>query len=119
MSLTCIVDGDLAFIEGPRGQRVAADAREISVVLEACFSARTRRALLYAENLPDSFFDLSSQQAGEILQKLRNYGVRLAVVNTGGTVISSLFPEMRAEERKGRAFGMFETREAAIDWLRN
>jgi hypothetical protein len=34
--------------------------------------------VLYSENLPPAFFDLSSGVAGAILQKLRNYKIRLA-----------------------------------------
>ena len=76
-------------------------------------------ALLYAENLTDAFFDLSSRQAGAILQKLRNYGVRLAVVCPAGTVqFSRRFGEVLAEERRGRFFGAFDTRREAVEWLR-
>jgi len=46
------------------------------------------RALLYSSNLPPAFFDLSSREAGTVLQKLRNY-----------------------------RFGIFESREAALEWL--
>jgi hypothetical protein len=87
-------------------------------LLEACFSAGARAALLYAENLPAAFFDLSSGQAGAVLQKLRTYGVRLAVVSPPGQVeVSTRFGEMVAEESRGRHFGLFETREAARAWL--
>mgnify|MGYP000660045212 CR=1 FL=1 len=78
----------------------------------------TEAALLYAENLPAAFFDLSSGQAGAILQKLRNYGIRLAVVCPPGHVrFSRRFGEMVSEERRGSLFGVFETRRAAREWL--
>jgi hypothetical protein len=89
-----------------------------STRLSARFSGGVDAALLYADNLTDAFFDLSSGQAGAILQKLRNYGVRLAVVSRPGSVqFSSRFGEMLAEERQGRYFGLFETRRAAREWL--
>jgi hypothetical protein len=74
--------------------------------------------LLYSHNLPDAFFDLSSGQAGAILQKLRNYRVRLAVVCPPGSVqFSSRFGEVVAEERRGQYFNVFETRDEAREWL--
>lgn len=92
-----------------------ADARR---VIEACISADTDAALLYPRNLTDSFFDLSSGHAGEILQKLRDYRVRLAVVCAPGTVrFSTRFPEVLAEEGRGRYFSVFETRAEAVQWL--
>ena len=60
-----------------------------------------------------------SGQAGAILQKLRNYRVRLAVVCPAGTVqFSSRFGEVLAEEGRGRFFGAFDTRREAVEWLR-
>ena len=56
---------------------------------------------------------------GEVLQKLRNYRVRLAVVCPPGTVrFSSRFGEMLAEERRLPHFGVFDTRDEAVAWLR-
>ena len=75
-------------------------------------------AVLYAEQLPPAFFDLSSRVAGEALQRLRNYGVRLAVVVPPGWAGgSSRFGEMFAEERRGRDFVVVESRAAAVRWL--
>jgi hypothetical protein len=40
----------------------------------------TRRIILRKELLAETFFDLSSRIAGEILQKVSNYGMQLAIV---------------------------------------
>jgi hypothetical protein len=40
----------------------------------------TRTIILRKELLAETFFDLSSRIAGEILQKVSNYGMRLAIV---------------------------------------
>lgn len=87
-------------------------------VVEECLSAGTDLALLYAVNLPPAFFDLSSRVAGDVLQKVRNYRIRLAVVCPPGTVhFSTRFGEMLADERRLRHFGVFDTREQAVGWL--
>jgi hypothetical protein len=118
MELTAVEEGGVKMVEGPSDTPLMPSADDVGRILEACFSAGARAALLYAENLPAAFFDLSSGQAGAILQKLRTYGVRLAVVARPGRIqASSRFGEMVAEERRGRHFGLFETRDAAREWL--
>jgi hypothetical protein len=119
MELTAVDEGGVRFVEGLPDQALMSSARDVDRVLEACFSDGVRCALLYAANLPAAFFDLSSREAGEILQKLRNYWIRLAVVcPPGGSDFSSRFGEMVAEERRGAHFGVFETRLAAVEWIR-
>jgi hypothetical protein len=117
-TLATMVDEGSTFLEGQPGQPYIRRADDITSLIEQCFSARTRRALLYGDNLPPAFFDVSSQQAGEILQKLRSYGVRVAVVAPPGSVaMSSRFHELMAAEQRDGAFGVFEDREAALAWL--
>jgi hypothetical protein len=105
-------------VEGPPDAPFMSSVDDINRVIETCFSYGVDAALLYADNLPDRFFDLSSGQAGTILQKLRNYRIRLAIVCPPGRVqLSSRFDEMVLEESRGRHFGLFETRQAAWEWL--
>jgi hypothetical protein len=120
LDLTPIQDDSVTFVEGRPHAAVMGGARDGARVLEACFSARARAALLYAENLPPGFFDVGSAEAGAILQQFRNYGVRLAVVlRGGGSTLSGRAADMVAEERRGRYFGVFESRDDALAWLRS
>jgi len=109
----------MAVVEGVPGVPMLARARDVNRLLEACFDARAHAALLHAENLPAGFFDLSSGDAGEVLQKLRLYGgIRLAVVAAPGTVQpSTRFGEMAAEERWKGHFGVFDDAASARAWL--
>jgi len=89
--------------------------QDATLIIEACFSARTRAALVYPENLTAEFFDLSSAEAGEILEKLRRVSMRLAIVCASGSVrLSSRFPEILSDDLR-----MFETRAEARLWLGN
>jgi hypothetical protein len=116
--LTAVDEAGVVAVEGPQGAPLLSGAPEVDRVLEACFGAGCRAALLYAENLPPEFFDLSSGEAGAILQKLRNYGVRLAVVRDAGAgAASTRFGELVAEERMRRDFGVFASRADARAWL--
>ncbi len=89
-----------------------------TALIEACLSAGGDRALLHAAHLPPAFFDLSSRQAGELLQRLRNYQIRLAVLlPSAGVATSSRFGEMVEEAERGRDFGVFTDRVTAEAWL--
>jgi hypothetical protein len=93
-------------------------ARDSNVVLEACFSNGVTGALLYAANLPPNFFDLSSGEAGEILQKFRTYGIRLVVVASAAQ-FTRRFAELMSEENRANDFHVAATADEARDWLVN
>jgi hypothetical protein len=108
MGLAVVQEGGVRIVEGQPDEGVMARSRDAARVIEACLSAGVHRALLYPTNLPAAFFDLSSGEAGEILQKLQSFGVRLAVVCPAGSVRFS----RRFHEACGREFQVFETRRA-------
>jgi hypothetical protein len=100
-------------VEGTPGTSLMGCPQDATLVLEACFSAPTRLALLYPENLTPRFFDLSSGEAGEVLDKLRRFQIRLAIVYLPGTVtFSSRFQEILSDDLR-----IFETSEDARRWL--
>ena len=102
-----------SFVEGGAEEPLMRCAADGALLIEACVSAHTRRALLYPANLPAAFFDVSSGEAGEILQKLRSFHIRFAVVCPSGAVqFSTRFREILADD-----FQVFETRQAALEWL--
>ena len=118
MELSIVEETGVLVVEVVPDQRLMTRTDDANLVLEACFSNKSRFALLYATNLTDGFFDLSSGEAGAVLQKLRNYGVRLALVCPAGSVqFSTRFGEMVAEEQLRNHFRIFETRQAAREWL--
>jgi Domain of unknown function (DUF4180) len=119
MHLTTVNDDGITFVEGVPDEPFLTSAHDVDRLIEACFADHASAALLYAANLTPAFFDLSSGDAGAILQKLRNYHIRLAVVCPPGSVVfSSRFGEMVADERRGTHFGLLETRQDATAWLR-
>lgn len=76
----------------------------------------TNLVLLAESNLPEAFYDLSTRLAGEILQKLSNYRVRLAIVGTFGHT-SERFQEFKRESNKGRHVYFVATHAEAVAWL--
>ena len=118
MSLQLTASETARFVEGRPSGSLMRHAGDATLVIEACYSAGVTAALLYSQNLTDGFFDLSTREAGEILQKLRTYRIRIAVVCVPGTVrVSTMFNEMAAEESRAGYFRLFESADAARDWL--
>jgi hypothetical protein len=75
-------------------------------------------ALLFDRGaLPPAFFDLSTGVAGELVQKLVNYGVRMAAVVPDVSVHSRPFRDFAREANAGRQFRFFATRDDALAWL--
>lgn len=113
MSIDVREQSGVRIVEGTPGASLMRRPQDATLVLEACFSAPARAALLYPENLTPRFFDLSSGEAGEVLDKLRRFEVRLAVVCSPGTVqLSSRFREILSDDLR-----LFETSEDARSWL--
>jgi Domain of unknown function (DUF4180) len=118
MDITAVTRGDCTIVEGIPGKQLLQSPDDIVDIIGACFENSTQALLLYAENLTSDFFDLSSGDAGSILQKLRNYRIRLAIVlPTGGVRQSPMFGEMLIEESKAGDFRIFENKDLAETWL--
>jgi hypothetical protein len=118
LELAVSEEAGVRFMEGPPELPLMLSTEDATLLVEACFSHRAKAALLYAPNLTHKFFDLSSGEAGAILQKLRNYRIRLAVVCPPGSVqFSSRFGEMATEESRTGYFQVFESDRAAREWL--
>jgi hypothetical protein len=104
------------FLEGSAGHPLLRDVADAARLIEACFNHRIKRVLLHAENLTDQFFDLSSLEAGSILQKLRTYNIRLAVLSSSPK-LSTAFRDLLLEESRHKYFRLFEDRQKAEMWL--
>jgi hypothetical protein len=110
--------GGQRIIEGMPGSRLLESAEDVVDLIGLCFEHSTRSVLLYAENLTERFFDLSSGEAGTVLQKLRNYHIKLAVVlPPDGAPQTEMFRQMAAEESRGNEFRIFEDKVSGEDWL--
>jgi hypothetical protein len=118
MELNLIEHQGVKITAGPPAQPLMTRADDVNRLLEACWSNGTHTLLLHVENLTPAFFDLSSGEAGSILQKLQNYHIRLAVVRPPESgELSQRFRELMVEEERRREFGLFPTREEALAWL--
>jgi hypothetical protein len=82
-----------------------------------CIEHGTYALLLDAGALPAAFFDLRTGVAGEVTQKLANYGVRMAAVLPDLAAQAPRFQEFAREANRGRQLRFFATRDEAVEWL--
>lgn len=101
-----------AFFE-PEGARPVDPVAAVN----GCIEQGAPALLLDAGALPAAFFDLRSGVAGDVVQKLVNYGIRMAAVVPDLGAQSARFQEFAREANTGRQFRFFVTPGEAIDWL--
>jgi hypothetical protein len=88
----------------------------IAAVID-CIEHGTWALLLDRPALPAEFFDLRTGLAGELVQKLTNYGIRMAGIVPDLAAQPARFQEFAREANAGRQFRFFATRPEAVAWL--
>ena len=118
MDIHVIRIAEQQYLAGIPGKRLIQTEDDITQILELCYENNTNRVLLYAENFSDQFFDLSSGEAGMILQKFSLYFVKVAAVLTLDEVPHShMFEKLAVEVNRGNQFRIFDNLEQAESWL--
>jgi hypothetical protein len=75
------------------------------------------RIIIYEENLHPDFFRLSTRLAGDILQKVSNYRLKLAIIFDQAKFKSSSLRDFVYECNKGRQVSFVKDREEALERL--
>ena len=83
----------------------------------ACIEHGAGALLLDDGALPAAFFDLRTGVAGEVVQRLTLYDVRMAAVVPDPAAPSARFQEFAREANRGPRVRFFPTRAEAVAWL--
>lgn len=83
----------------------------------ACFEQGTQALLIDRPALPSEFFDLRTGLTGELVQKLTQYGIRLACVVPDLSAQPERFQEFAREANRGSRARIFASRSGAVEWL--
>lgn len=86
-------------------------------VVRACLEHGLGALLVNDGAFPPAFFDLSTGVAGELVQRLVNYGLHMAVVVPDLGAHSVSFQDFAREATRSAHFRFFRTRTEAVDWL--
>ena len=116
MNVAIIHQENRAYVKGAAGHPLLTDEQDILDLISFCGEHDTNRVLLFAENLPQDFFDLKSGEAGMVLQKFTNYQVKVAAV-LPSRFIQGKFSEFVLETNRGGQFRIFQNPDQAEQWL--
>ena len=105
------------YLAFPPEVQIRLSSRTVGDIIAECLATGSGSVLVTEEHLEDEFFKLETLEAGEILQKFRTYGIRLAIVVSPKRLRAGRFKEMAAEEKRGRWFSAFADKRKAEEWL--
>lgn len=88
-----------------------------AALVGGCLEHGTHALLLDRAALPPAFFDLRTGVAGELVQKLVNYGLRMAAVVPDLGAQPLRFREFAREANAGHQLRFCATRDEAVEWL--
>jgi hypothetical protein len=91
--------------------------RDAASLVRRCVESGAGAVLFDQAALPPDFFDLRSGLAGELIQKLTQYEIRMAAVVPDPSRCSASFQDFVREANRGARFRFFPDREGAVRWL--
>ena len=75
------------------------------------------RVILYEHQLCDDFFDLKTKLAGEILQKISNYRMRLVIIGNFSRFSSNSLQQFISESNRGKTVNFVSSLPEALHKL--
>lgn len=108
----------LVCAEAESDDRVITDAQSaLDLLMSAKYELGTKNILLSKRLVAEDFFILSTGLAGEVLQKLINYGGRIAIYGDYSRYTSKPLKDFIFESNKGRDVFFAATRDEALAML--
>ena len=114
MDINLINTGDVYIAEVISAQIEVNNVQDALDIMANCAYQEAERIILYEKNIIDSFFDLKTTLAGDILQKFSNYRVRLAIVGDFSKYTSKSLKDFIYESNKARRINFVTTKDEAI-----
>lgn len=118
MNITKIEAGgkNIAIVSG--GEVIIEDVQSaLDLIATVHYQADSERIVLNKALLNESFFDLKTRLAGEILQKFINYRVKVAIVGDFSVYTSKSLKDFIYESNNGNDIFFLPTEEQAIEKL--
>lgn len=98
--------------------KVITDAQStVDLLMSAKYELGTKNLLIAKRLVAEDLFILSTGLAGEVLQKLINYGGRIAIYGDYSRYTSKPLKDFMFESNKGRDVFFTATRDEALDML--
>lgn len=89
----------------------------LDLLANAHYSTNSNRFIITKESIDESFFDLRSGLAGEVMQKFINYRCKLAIVGDFSAYTSKALNDFIYECNQGNDFFFVSTLDEAVERL--
>lgn len=89
----------------------------LDLVMTVSYEDKCDRIVLNKEALAEDFFDLTTGFAGEVLQKMVQYGEKLAIVGDFSSYSSKALRDLIRESNRGKDVFFVPTEQEAIERL--
>ena len=118
MNITVIEKNNIPCAVVSGGEKIITDAQSaLDVLMRAKYEAGSKNIVIGKHLVSEDFFILSTGLAGEILQKLINYGGRIAIYGDYSHYTSKPLRDFITESNRGRDIFFPATEAEAIDLL--
>ncbi len=97
----------------PQGVVLSSTQQFLQMIMDACAEG----IIVHQKNIDEKFFDLRSGLAGEMLQKVVNYRLRLAIVGDFSTYESKSLKAFITESNRSNTIVFVNTIEEALNRL--
>lgn len=104
----CVID---------KSEKIETAQDTLDIMASAQYNHDCTGLIVYKDSLGDSFFDLKTGIAGEILQKFSNYRMKLAIVGDFSSYSSKSLRDFIFESNKGNCISFVSSLEEALDRL--
>ena len=91
----------------------------LDVFMSLAYETGANRFIISKDNLIEDFFDLRTKIAGEVLQKIRNYRMKLAIIGDFSKYKSKALRDFIDECNSGRDIFFVENESEALKLLGN
>jgi hypothetical protein len=89
----------------------------LELLMSVSYEHGVQKVVLHQKDLIAAFFDLKTRLAGEVLQKVANYRMQLAIVGDFGNIPSDSLRSFILESNRGKQVFFADTVEAALQKL--
>lgn len=114
MQITLLPSGNAQIAQIVSNDIIIHTTQDAVELLMNCQYQGADSIILHEHNLPAEFFNLSTQLAGDILQKFSTYGSRLAIVGDFSKYESKSLGDFIYESNKGRKINFVHSVEEAV-----
>lgn len=109
--------GDLRYVQSRTSEQFITSSRDFLDLLAWGYEHGSHLFMLEESNFHSGFYDLRTGVAGDVFQKLVNYGGRMAILGTFRMIPSGKFRELISESNRGDRVRFAGDQTDAIRWL--